>query len=48
MRNDGRVASLPHPEIVERVRVPQSFKAGESSLFRLYVDTRGANPGDYS
>ena len=48
MRNDGRAAALPYPEIVERVRVPQSFKAGESSLFRLYVDTRGANPGDYS
>ena len=48
MQKDGRTVTLPYPEIVERVRGPQAFKAGESSIFRLYVDTRGAKPGDYA
>ncbi len=48
MCDDGRTVTLPYPEIVERVRAPQSFKSGESSLFRLYVDTRGAKSGDYT
>ena len=46
--NHGREVRLPYPEIIERVRTPQSFKTGESSLFRLYLDTRGAKSGDYS
>ena len=48
IRKNGREVRLAYPEIVERVRAPQSFKAGESSLFRLYLDTRGAKPGDYA
>ena len=48
MRSDGRAARLPYPEIVECVAGPQAFKAGESSLFRLYVDTRNVKPGAYA
>ena len=39
---------LSYPEIVERVGGRESLGACESRLYRLYADTRGVAPGDYS
>lgn len=45
--SDAKSVDLGYPEIVERVRDKIGMKAGESILFRLYVDVRGAKPGKY-
>ena len=46
-RQNAKGLDLGYPEIVERVRGKLAMKAGESTLFRLYVDTLGAKPGKY-
>ena len=43
----GKELNLDYPEIVERVRTSLRFRAGESFLFRLYLDTRGVSAGNY-
>lgn len=45
---NAKMLDLGYPEIIERVRGKIAVRAGESLLFRLYVDTRGVMPGKYA